>query len=146
LRVYSRRGSGAVDEPWVVSIEPTATKGVDVAIRDTLRTGAQPLLRQGESIEAVFAAQATSPYFSLLSIWIIVIQNGYRVVIVTDQRIIVCHSGRTRISKVNDVIAEFPRSTKIGPTSGIWYSTNALGERLYIHRRFHKDVAVADGA
>ena len=37
-------------------------------------------------------------------------------------------------------------STKIGPASGLWYRTEALGERLYIHKRFHKDIAAADGA
>lgn len=63
----------------------------------------------------------------------------------TDRRILVCHSGRLRTTPVKDVVHELPRNTKIGPASGLWYKT-ALGERLYIHKRFHKDVAAAAAA
>jgi hypothetical protein len=43
-----------------------------------------------------------------------------------------------------EIVRELPRSVKIGPASGLWYKCDTLGERLYIHKRFHKDVAAAD--
>jgi hypothetical protein len=41
-------------------------------------------------------------------------------------------------------LAELPHQTLIGPAHGLWYRTNALGQRLYINYRFQKDVAAAD--
>src|SRR5438105_1677125 len=115
-----------------------------MAIRDTLRTNAQHLLQPGEQIQSIFGAQTTSQWFALISYWIIIASNAYRVVVVTDKRILVCKSGRLRITPVNDVVVELPRNTRIGPASGLWYKTELGGERLYIHKRFHKDVAAAD--
>jgi hypothetical protein len=115
-----------------------------VALRDTLRTNATPLLQPGEQIQAVFNAQTTSQWFALISFWILIVANGYRVVVVTDRRIIVCRTGRLRVTPVKEVLRELPRNTLIGPAHGIWYRTESLGERLYVNKRFHKDIAVAD--
>jgi hypothetical protein len=119
-------------------------KAGPMALRDTLRTNAAHLLRPGEAVQVVFAAQTTSQWFALLSYWIIIIKNSYRVVVVTDQRIVVCRSGRFRVTPVNEVVHELPRTTRIGPAKGLWYQCETLGERLYIHKRFHKDIAEAD--
>jgi hypothetical protein len=116
-----------------------------VAIRDKLRANAAPFLQPGENIQAVFCGQTTSQYFALISIWIIVLTNAYRVVVVTDRRVLVCKSGRFRMTPVKEVIRELPRNTLIGPASGLWWRSESLGERLYVHKRFHKDVAAADG-
>ena len=115
-----------------------------MAIRNKMRDNAAPLLEPGESIQAVFGAQTTSQYWILVSLWIIVLRKAYRVVVVTDRRILVCQSGRFRMSPVNGVLRELPRDTRIGPATGLWYRTEALGERLYIGKNFHKDVAAAD--
>jgi hypothetical protein len=115
-----------------------------MAIRDKLRTNAAHVLQPGEQIQSIFAAQTASPYWALLSYWIVLFKNAYRVVIVTDKRILVCKSGRLTTTPVNDIVGEFPRSTKIGPASGVWYKCDTLGDRLYIHKRYHKDVAAAD--
>ena len=115
-----------------------------MAIRDQMAANAAPLLKPDVKIQAVFGAQTVSQYLSLISYWIIIIKNAYRVVVVTDRRILVCRSGRFRITPVNEVVNELPRSTRIGPASGLWYRCETLGERLYIAKRFHKDVAAAD--
>jgi hypothetical protein len=115
-----------------------------VAIRDKLRSNAAHLLQPGENIQAVFCAQTTSQYFALISVWIILLTNAYRVVVVTDRRILVCKSGRLRMTPVKEVIRELPRQTPIGPPSGLWWRSESLGERLYVHKRFHKDVNAAD--
>jgi hypothetical protein len=117
-----------------------------VAIRDKLRANAAPLLQPGETIQAVFCGQTTSQYFFLISIWILLLSNAYRVVVVTDRRILVCRSGRLRMTPVKEVLRELPRNTRIGPPSGLWWRCESLGEKLYVHKRFHKDVNAADGA
>jgi hypothetical protein len=115
-----------------------------MAIRDKIRANAQPFLQAGEEIQAVIPAQTTSQYFVLISYWIIIFSNAYRIIVVTNQRILLFHSGRFRITPVGELIRELPRQTTIGPAHGLWYRTEALGERLYINRRFHKDIATAD--
>jgi hypothetical protein len=115
-----------------------------MAIRDQLRSNAAHLLQPGETIQAVFCAQTTSQYYALLSTLIIILSDAYRVVVVTDKRILVCRSGRFRMTPVKHAIAELPRNQRIGPASGLWWRCGTLGEPLYIHRRFHKDVTAAD--
>lgn len=116
-----------------------------MAIRDKLRANAAPFLQPGENVQAVFCGQTTSQYFALISVWIIILTNAYRVVVVTDRRILICRSGRFRMTPVKEVLRELPRATRIGPASGLWWRSESLGERLYVHKRFHKDVAAADG-
>lgn len=115
-----------------------------MAIRDTLRANAAHHLEPGETIQAVIPAQTTSQWFALISYWIIIIKNSYRVIVATDRRILVCRSGRFRITPVNEIVRVAPRATLIGPPSGLWYRCDTLGERLYIAKRYHKDVIAAD--
>jgi hypothetical protein len=117
-----------------------------MAIRDKLRSNAAHVLQEGETVQAVFTAQTASPYLALISYWIVIFKNAYRVVVVTDRRILVCRAGRASTTAVKEVLAELPRATRIGPATGVWYKCETLGERLYIHKRFHKDVAAADAA
>jgi hypothetical protein len=115
-----------------------------MAIRDKKRANAQPFLQPGETVQAVFGAQTKSMWFAALSIWIIVLANAYRVVVVTDRRILVCQSGRMTTTPIKEILFELPRGTRIGPASGLWYKCETLGEPLYIAKRFHKDVEAAD--
>jgi hypothetical protein len=115
-----------------------------VAIRDKIKSNAAHLLRPGEVLQAVIPAQTISQYFALITYWIIIFANAYRVIVVTDQRILLCRSGRFSMTRVGEVQREFPRGTMIGPAHGLWYKSESLGEQLYVNRRFHKDVAQAD--
>jgi hypothetical protein len=115
-----------------------------MAIRDQLRANAASVLEPGEEIHAVFAAQTTSQWWSILSYWIIIVRSAYRAVVVTDRRILVCRSGRIKMSQVNEVLRTLPRGTTIGPATGLWYKCDSLGERLYVHKRWHKDIEAAD--
>ncbi len=118
-----------------------------MAIRDDLRANAQALLHPGETIQSIFPALTVSPYFSLISYANIILRRAHRVVVVTDQRVLICTSGRFRMSPVRAVTNELPRRISVGPAHGLfWYKTDALGEALYVNRRFYKDVAAADGA
>jgi len=113
-------------------------------IRDKMIERVTPFLEPGEQVEQVFAAQTKSPYLASITYWLLVVGNPYRVVAVTDRRIVVCSLRRFSGTAVTGIVSEAPLGTRIGPATGIWYKTAALGDRLYIHKRFHKDVAAAD--
>ena len=34
----------------------------------------------------------------------------------------------------------------MGPLSGLWARTEFTGEKMWVHKRFHKDVEAADAA
>ncbi len=117
-----------------------------MTIRDKMRDSATPHLQPGETIQAVLGAQAVSPYWALITYWYVLVKNASRVVVATDKRILVCQSGRMSVTVCKTVLREVPRATRIGPAHGLWHKTDALGEMLWIHKRFHKDVAAADAA
>lgn len=117
-----------------------------IAMRERIQESAAPYLQPGEVIKEAFAAQSASPYWSLLSWIIIVAQNAFRAIVVTDRRIIVFQSSRMAFSNIKSVKRELPLRTQIGPVSGLWSKTTTLGEPLYIARRFYKDVNAADAA
>jgi hypothetical protein len=115
-----------------------------MAIRDKYRANAQHLLQPGEEVQAVFGAQTRSGWIAAVST-ILVFLIKYRAVVVTDRRIVVAESSRWKPTAVDTVVAELPRNTLIGPAHGIWYETAALGPQpLYVHKRFHADIAAAD--
>ena len=118
-----------------------------MALRDKLAKEAQPHLEPGEQVQAVFAAQAASPFLAVLSIWIILIKDAYRAVVVTDRRIIVFRTSRWRFTKYKAIERVLARNTQLGPPSGgVWYKTMSVGEQVWIHRRFYNDVKAADAA
>ena len=86
-----------------------------MAIRDQVRANAAHLLQSGETVQAVFCAQTTHQYYAFLSTLIIILSDAYRVVVVTDKRILVCRSGRFRMSPVKGVIRELPRTRASDP-------------------------------
>src|ERR1700735_5371305 len=114
-----------------------------MAIRDKIKGNAAAQLRPGEQIQSVFVGQTASQYLILLGVVIFLAVNEYYTVIITDQRILVCKSGKLSSTKVKSVLRELPRQTIIGPATGLWYKTSVLGEPVRIHKRWHKDIASA---
>jgi len=111
-----------------------------------LKSSAQ-YLEPGETVDAVFGAQTTSQYLYVLTGGLIfLIINRYRIGVVTQQRILILDAGKMGMRKARGVVAELPRSTQLGPASGIWHIIPANGEDLHVHRRFFKDLATADAA
>ncbi len=117
-----------------------------MALRDKMVDCAQPYLQPGERVQAVFGAQKLSQYWILLTVVILLVAQRYRTVVVTDRRILVLDGTRMSQTKVTGVLAELPRTTQIGPPSGLWWKCESLGEPLYVNKRFHKDVVAADTA
>jgi hypothetical protein len=114
-----------------------------VAIRNKRRRSAASLLQPGETIQSVFCAQTIDAYEAMVSFWILVTSRAFRIVVVTDRRILLCRPGRL-VTQIRAVEAEIPRDTQFGNPDGTWWTCPALGFPLYVHRRFHHDVRMAD--
>jgi len=118
-----------------------------VALRDSMRDSAAQYLRPGEPIQAVIGAQTASQYVAALTgIFIFLGLNRYRIIAVTPTRIVVLDAGKTSFKKARGIVTELPRSTRLGPGTGMWHRIPAGGETLRVHRRFYKDLDTADAA
>lgn len=114
-----------------------------MAVRDTMAQQVQPYLQPGEQLQAIWFAAAANPAWILISFWII-IANGYRGVAVTDRRILLFKNSAWFPGKIKKPLAEFPRAIRFGQPHGMNWKTEVLGQPIWIHRRFHKDVHLAD--
>ena len=115
-----------------------------MALRDKLRERVQPHLEAGEQVQAVFMAQSgPSPYMGILTN-LVFFWSKYHVIAVTDRRIAVFKAGAFSPSKPKELQATLPRSTALGPVSGLWGTMDINGTKTYVHKRFHKDVEEAD--
>lgn len=118
-----------------------------MALRDAQLTSATPFLRPGEPVQAIFGAQTASQWLAALTgIFVFLGFNHYRIVAVTPDRIVVLDAGKASMKKARGVVTELPRSTQLGPATGLWHRIPAGQETLRVHRRFYKELKVADGA
>ncbi|MEO7370652.1 MAG: hypothetical protein ABIZ69_07315 [Ilumatobacteraceae bacterium] len=115
-----------------------------IAIRERIKEAVQPLLEPGELIQAVIPAQTKSGWLGALGFIWLIFANRYRPIVVTDRRVTVTDSGKWSQSKPTSIVTSLPRTTQIGPPQGIWWKCTSLGQPLYVHKRFHKDVEKAD--
>jgi hypothetical protein len=88
---------------------------MNAAGRIRLRVAAVPLFVPGETLQALFQAQTFDRYLPFLY-WplVLIAPNPYRIVVVTDPRILVCFAGRMRPSVVRGIESQLPRATRIG--------------------------------
>jgi len=115
-----------------------------MALRDKLAQRAAPYLEPGEQIQAVFLAQSgPSPYWILLTAFIVIFSAGYRTVVVTDRAIVLLRNGRLVGTRAKAVHLRGPRNVWLGTPTGLWGQIR-LDTRYWVHKRFHKDVAYAN--
>ena len=121
-----------------------------MALRDSMAESARPFLKPDEPIQAVFGAQTASQYVAalggLLFFLVFLNLNRYRIFVVTPERILILDAGKLSMKKARGEVAELPRSTELGPGSGLWHVIMVGDEKLRVHRRFFKDIAAADAA
>lgn len=118
-----------------------------MALRDKMRDSAAAYLQPGETVQAVIGAQTASQYLALLTgVFVFLGLNRFRILAVTPQRILVLDAGKSSVKRARGIVTELPRSTRLGPPSGIWHVIQANGEKLRVHRRFFKDIEAADSA
>jgi hypothetical protein len=117
-----------------------------MALRDKLARQAAPFLEPGEQIRSIFLAQSgPSPYWSLLSAWIVVFTAGYATVAVTDRAIVVLRNGRLSGRRPKSLLSRLPLQP-LGHPSGLWGKVQLGDTRYWVHTRFHKDVEAGDAA
>jgi hypothetical protein len=116
-----------------------------MALRDSMRDSAAAYLRPGETVQAVLGAQTASQLVAAVSgVFLFLGLNRYRIIAVTPARVLILDAGRASMKTAHGVVAELPRSTRLGPPSGLWHVIPAAGENLRVHRRFFKDIETAD--
>jgi hypothetical protein len=81
---------------------------------------------------------------ALTGVFVFLGLNRYRIIVVTAQRVLVLDAGKTSMKKARGVVTELPRSTRLGPGTGLWHVIPAGEEKLRVHRRFFKDIETAD--
>ena len=118
-----------------------------MALRDSMRESAAQYVQPGEPIQAVIGAQTASQWLAALTgIFVFLGLNRYRILAVTPTRIVVLDAGKSSMKKARGVVMELPRSTRLGPGTGMWHQIPAGTETLRVHRRFFKDMETADTA
>lgn len=116
-----------------------------------MRASAAQFLNPGETIQAVLGAQTGSPLvrgiggaFGLLGVLAMSAFNDFRIVAVTDQRILILDAGTWNFKTARSVVEILPRATRLGPATDVWHSIKPASGKLWIHRRFYKDLEAAD--
>jgi hypothetical protein len=116
-----------------------------MALRDSMRESAAQYLEPSEPIQAVIGAQTASQWLAgLTGIFVFLGLNRYRILAVTPARIVVLDAGKTSMKQARGVVMELPRSTRLGPATGVWHRIPAGTDTLRVHRRFFKDIETAD--
>jgi hypothetical protein len=119
-----------------------------MAVRDAMRATAAQFVEPGETIQQVFGAQTmppmVGPLFGLIGTVISIFVNRYRIVAVTDRRILVLDTGKFAWKNARDVVAELPRSTRLGPPAGLTHTIETSSGKIRVRRPFYKDIKAAD--
>jgi hypothetical protein len=116
--------------------------------RDDLVRRATPLLPAGGEIRQAFIYQSAPRFLSFVITYLsglTIFWNTYGCVVVTRDGIHVLES--TKLSggaEPRRLLGTLPRRTRLGPASGRWAELNLLGERCWVHKRFHDQIAAAD--
>ncbi len=119
-----------------------------MASGDKLAERCAPFLPEGSRIRQVFVCQiAPNRVFFLITyltgltmFWI-----RYRCVAVTQDAIYVLESSKpSGGARPVALVGTLPRQTQLGPVSGRWGQVDLLGERHWVHKRFHEEVMAAD--
>jgi hypothetical protein len=119
-----------------------------MALRDKLASRAQPFLEPGEQVTQIFAGQVGPNPWMIPAIGPIIVMflSKMRVVAVTDRAVLVFNSSKLT-PKPTALLQRMPRQTLLGPIEGKQRGKITVGgERIWVHKRFHKDVQAADAA
>jgi hypothetical protein len=125
----------------------TATPNVPVKPRADLVERALPFLPAGSEIRQAFVGQAAANFFFFIVTYLtgIMSRNKYRCVVVTDEAIYVLDSTKwSGGAKPHELVGRIPTHKRLGPVSGRWAEVHLLGERHWVHKRFHDQIAAAD--
>jgi predicted DNA-binding transcriptional regulator AlpA len=116
--------------------------------REDLVQRSAPFLPAGEEIRQAFIYQSASNSFFFIITYLTgltIVWNKYRCVAVTQAAIYVLESSKlSGGGSPQRLLGTLPRHIRLGPVSGRWAQVSILGERGWVHQRFHDQVAAAD--
>jgi hypothetical protein len=116
-----------------------------MALRNAMRASASPFIEPGETIQQVLAAMTVHPVgVPLIDLIPVLLVNRYRIVAVTDQRVLVLDTGRWSVKTARAVLTELPRSTRLGPARGRWHKIETGSGNIRVSRSSLKDIDAAD--
>jgi hypothetical protein len=120
----------------------------DPELRQDLVQRSAPFLPAGSEVRQAFICQSTPSFFFFVITYLTgltMFWNKYRCVVVTLDAIYVLDGSKlSGGASPQRLAATLPRSTRLGPVSGRWGEVNLLGERHWVHKRFHGQIAAAD--
>ncbi len=116
-----------------------------MALRDKLRERVEPYLEEGEQVEQVFLGQTGPNPMWILLTYLVFFKMKYRIFAVTDRALHVFDASMWSPAKPRALIATLPRERLDSP-KGLWAKMMIGGERYWVHKRFHKDIAASNEA
>jgi len=125
-----------------------AVSNVPVTPRSDLVERSLPFLPVGSEVRQAFIGQAAPSFACFIVTYLTGLTmswNKYRCVVVTTDAIHVLDSTKTSGgARPRAVVGTMSRRTRLGPASGRWAEVDLLGERHWVHKRFHDQIAAAD--
>jgi hypothetical protein len=116
--------------------------------RKNLVQRSAPFLPADSEIRQAFIYQAAPSFLFFIITYLTgltIFWIRYRCVAVTPDAIYVLTSSRlSGGGKPQGLLGTLPRHTQLGPASGRWAELTILGERGWVHQRFHDQIAAAD--
>jgi hypothetical protein len=122
-----------------------------------MESAARSYLAPGEIIQTVFAGQTPHPQVAALRSGLrqfglvgglISASVGERTriwnFVVTDRRILVLEGSYWSATRIKALTAELPRSTRLGPPSGLWQGILADGRKIWVRRSRFDRIRLAD--
>lgn len=121
---------------------------VPVAPRRDLVERSSPFLPPRSEIRQAFIGQ-TAPNFAYFLVTYLtgltMFWNKYRCIVVAPEAIYVLESAKASGgARPRALVGTLPRRTRLGPVSGRWAEVDLLGERHWVHKRFHDQIVAAD--
>jgi hypothetical protein len=82
----------------------------------------------GETVQAVPGARTASQVLAAVSGFFMFLHlNRYRIIVIIPQRVLILDAGPDSMRTARGVAAGLPRSTRLGPASGLWHVISAAG-------------------
>jgi hypothetical protein len=107
-----------------------------------------PFLPPRSEIRQAFIGQAAPNFGYFLITYLTgltMFWNKYRCIVVAPEAIYVLDSTKgSGGARPRALVGTLPRRTRLGPVSGRWAEVDLLGERHWVHKRFHDQITAAD--
>ena len=119
-----------------------------MSMRKDLIEHSTGFLPPGSQIRQAFICQSAPNFGYFLITYLTgltVFWIDYRLVVISQDAIYVLDSTKASGgAKPKSLLVTMPRHTQLGPVTGRWGQLNLLGERHWVHKRFHADIVAAD--